>query len=414
MRCLRMGAASAATSSTDGARRPCSSARALTASASDWLARGPAPQAKLGVHVLVVRVRTGRAHQIEDGLDHAVADGQAAHEALGRHQLLASHGGGGLCGFCAGGLDQHAALGFPVRIADVDLHQEAVKLGFGQRIGALLLDRVLGGEHVERARQVVALASHCDVVFLHGLKQRRLGARAGAVDLVGHQQLGEDRALDEAEMAAALRRLVEHLGAENVGRHQIGRELHTPRRDAKDGAHGFDQPCLGKAGQPDQQAMATGQKRDQRQIDHIALAEDRLADLGPGLADRIERSACGIGHGLVEIDGIGCGGHGLAPRANRSRVVTLPAICPAIRPASQPDGRLAKGLQSRCERRTGRSAVRCGLLKTRDDSAGRLRQIGGKSPTPQAGVMASPQTTCRCGDGARSWNDCQSLVIACK
>ena len=38
-----------------------------------------------------------------------------------------------------------------VRIVDVDLHQEAVELRFGQRIGAFLLDRVLRREHMERA-----------------------------------------------------------------------------------------------------------------------------------------------------------------------------------------------------------------------------------------------------------------------
>lgn len=49
----------------------------------------------------------------------------------------------------------------------------------------------------------LALAGNGDVVLLHRLQQRRLGARRGAVDLVGHQELGEDGALDEAEGAAA-------------------------------------------------------------------------------------------------------------------------------------------------------------------------------------------------------------------
>ena len=34
-----------------------------------------------------------------------------------------------------------------------DLQQETVELGFGQRIGALLLDRVLRGQHEERIGQ---------------------------------------------------------------------------------------------------------------------------------------------------------------------------------------------------------------------------------------------------------------------
>ena len=56
----------------------------------------------------------------------------------------------------AGGLEQHAPLGVAVGIDHVDLQEEAVELGLGEGIGAFLLERVLGGEHVERARQVVA------------------------------------------------------------------------------------------------------------------------------------------------------------------------------------------------------------------------------------------------------------------
>ena len=58
----------------------------------------------------------------------------------------------------AGGLEQDAPLGLELGIEDVDLHQEAVELGFRQRIGAFLLQRVLGGQHMERRGQVVARA----------------------------------------------------------------------------------------------------------------------------------------------------------------------------------------------------------------------------------------------------------------
>ncbi len=60
----------------------------------------------------------------------------------------------------AGGFDQHAALGHTVGIVHVDLEQEAVELGFRQRVGAFMLDRVLGREHMEGARQVMPLAGN--------------------------------------------------------------------------------------------------------------------------------------------------------------------------------------------------------------------------------------------------------------
>ena len=132
---------------------------------------------------------TRRAHELEDRVDHGFADRQAAHQALRRDQLVGGHRRLRLALVGAGGVEQDAALGVAVGIIDVDLHQEAVELRFGQRIGAFLLERVLRREHMEGLRQVVARAGDGDVLLLHRLQQRRLGARGGAVDLVGHQQV---------------------------------------------------------------------------------------------------------------------------------------------------------------------------------------------------------------------------------
>ena len=95
---------------------------------------------------------------------------------FGRAFLL-THGGG----------EQHAAFGFQIGIADIDLQQETVELGFGQGIGAFLLQRILCRQHMEQARQVVARARDRHMLFLHRLQQRRLGARGRAIDFVGHQ-----------------------------------------------------------------------------------------------------------------------------------------------------------------------------------------------------------------------------------
>ena len=83
-------------------------------------------------------------------------------------------------------LDENPAFRRAIGIGDVDLHEKAIELRLGQRIGALLLQRILRREHMERARQIVPFAGDRDVIFLHRLKQRRLGARTGPVDLVGH------------------------------------------------------------------------------------------------------------------------------------------------------------------------------------------------------------------------------------
>ena len=232
---------------------------------------------------------TRRAHEVEDGLDHALADRQAADEALGVHERLGIHDRLRLVLFGAGGLDQDAPLGLAVRIADVDLEQEAVELGLGQGIGALLLDGVLGRQHVEGLRQVVPLAADRDVVLLHGLQQGGLGARARAVDLVRHEKLGEDRALHETEGAAAVGALVEDFGAEDVGGHQVGRELDAAGVEAEHGAERLDELRLGEAGDADEKAVAAGEKGDQGQVDDLFLAEDDRVDGLPGAPDSLKR-----------------------------------------------------------------------------------------------------------------------------
>ncbi len=110
-------------------------------------------------------------------------------------------------------------------VAHLDLEQEAVELGFGQGVGALLLDRVLSGEDSEVLAQAVPIALDGHLPLLHGLEQGALGLGGCAVDLVGEQELGEDRSLGQAEGA---RLEVEDIGAEDVARHQVGRELDAP------------------------------------------------------------------------------------------------------------------------------------------------------------------------------------------
>ena len=100
-------------------------------------------------------------------------------------------------------------------IADQHLEHEAVDLRLGQRIGALGLDRVLGRQHQERVRHLEGLAADRDLALLHHFEQRALHLGRRAVDLVGQQQVGEDRAERGVELAGLL---VVDPRADQVGR----------------------------------------------------------------------------------------------------------------------------------------------------------------------------------------------------
>ena len=97
----------------------------------------------------------------------------------------------------------------PRRIADADPQQEPVELRLGQRIRALVLDRVLRREDDERRLEQARLALDRHLPLLHRLEQRGLRLRRSSVDLVGEQEVREDRPgpkLEVAELLAVDRR----------------------------------------------------------------------------------------------------------------------------------------------------------------------------------------------------------------
>ena len=119
---------------------------------------------------------------------------------------------------------EHVGLGLGGRIAEREPDHEAVDLRLGQRIRALVLDRVLGREDQERPRQLVRHRVDGDVALLHALEQARLRLRRRAVDLVDEHDVGEDRTRPELEARLTL---VVDLGADDVGRQEVGRALHA-------------------------------------------------------------------------------------------------------------------------------------------------------------------------------------------
>ena len=120
-----------------------------------------------------------------------------------------------------------------------------------------MLDGVLGGEHEERLGQRERLAADRHLALLHRLEQRALHFGRRSVDLVGQQDVGEDRARLHGEVAGAL---VEDLGADEVGGEQVGRELHPPERARHRRGEGADGEGLGKSGHAFEQHVAVGQE----------------------------------------------------------------------------------------------------------------------------------------------------------
>ena len=168
-------------------------------------------------------------------------------------------------------------------IADVDREHEAVELGLGQRIGAFLLDRVLRGHDEERRLEVERVRARRDLVFLHGLQERGLGLGGRAVDLVGQDDVGEDRPLHEPEASACRWSWSSSMISVPVMSLGIRSGVNWMRLNFRCSARARVATVkrLGQARHADRQAVAAGEEADQHLLDHLLLADDHLVDLAP-------------------------------------------------------------------------------------------------------------------------------------
>ena len=117
-----------------------------------------------------------------------------------------------------------------------------------------------------------------DGALLHGFEQRGLRFGRGAVDLVGQDQVGEDRPGLEAQSLGAMIVTFNDHAADDVGGHQIGRELNARILQMQDAAQRSQQRGLAEAGHAFEQNMAAGEQADENAIDHVLLADDDLSD----------------------------------------------------------------------------------------------------------------------------------------
>ena len=165
------------------------------------------------------------------------------------------------------------------QIIEHGVEQEAIELRFGQRIGAFQLDGVLRRQNKERRFDLVLMPAHRARQLLHGFEQRRLRLGRRAVDFVGQQDVGEDRPGHEGPGAAAGAGLfLNDVGAGDVGRHQVRRELDALEHQAERLGQRPHQQRLGRSRQAGDQAVAAHEQRDHHLFDDLFLSDNDLAD----------------------------------------------------------------------------------------------------------------------------------------
>ncbi|OEI69579.1 hypothetical protein Cus16_0186 [Curtobacterium sp. ER1/6] len=163
-----------------------------------------------------------------------------------------------------------------VGVADRRAHQEPVELRLRQAVRAGLLDGVLRRDDHERCRQGVACAVDGDGGLLHRLEQRRLGLRAGPVDLVGEHDVREDRTAVEVEL---LRALVVDADARDVPGQQVRCELDAVGGPLHALRHRAREARLARPGDVLEQQVALAQHGRDGQSDDERLAQEDLLDV---------------------------------------------------------------------------------------------------------------------------------------
>jgi hypothetical protein len=263
--------------------------------------RGAQPQAG---------VRAGGRDEVE----HVALDRRRGVEPPGRADEACDVGGvghGGEVGERVGDLLalEHVELGGPVRVADAEPGHEPVALRLGERVRALHLHGVLGGDDEERARQGVGGAVDRGLRLLHALQQGRLRLGGRAVDLVPDDDVGEHRAGAELELVG-LR--AEDVDPGEVAGQQVRGELDPADRAVDAPRERLGERRLADAGDVLEQQVPLGEQHGDGQPHQLGAAGDHTLD------PRADQAG-----GVDELVELGRGRHGL------QHVFSLEDLCEA-------------------------------------------------------------------------------------
>ncbi|COW21083.1 Uncharacterised protein [Mycobacterium tuberculosis] len=170
---------------------------------------------------------------------------------------------------------QHRGLVSLGEVAQFQPDREPIQLRLRQWICALVFDRIVGRQNDEWHCQFMGLAIDAHLALGHCLQQCRLRLRRRPVDLVGEQQVGENRPGPEFETTGL------HVidgRAEQIGRQQIRRELHSGEIEPQRGGEGSRDQRLAEAGEIFDEHVATGEHGGEDECQCRALPHHHTFD----------------------------------------------------------------------------------------------------------------------------------------
>ena len=155
-----------------------------------------------------------------------------------------------------------------LRIAHAGSDQKTVHLGLRQRVGADLLDRVLGGNDKERKERIGHSFNGYTPLF-HRLQHCTLGLGHGAVDFVHQQQIIENGPPEEGEFPLFP---VKDGKTGNIGGQEVAGALQPAECHAEHTRQGKGKGGFAESGNILEQDMSAGQQGCQRKPERLCLA----------------------------------------------------------------------------------------------------------------------------------------------
>lgn len=176
-----------------------------------------------------------------------------------------------------GATAQDFALVSRVGVANAQSHKETIQLRLRQRVGTVVFERVLRGQHHERPAERVGAAVNGDLPLVHRFQQGGLGFRGGAVDFISEEKIGENRAGFELEFVGMR---IEDTNAGNVGGEHIGGELEAVETAIDGAGKGVGERSFADAGYILNQQVATGEQTSQAEANDLGFAPERGLQAG--------------------------------------------------------------------------------------------------------------------------------------
>ena len=283
MRCRSTGSSDLRMSPMATAARPSWAASDLAARAMFWLARVPGAPSD----VFLDEVRAPRRPSAEWPQPGLRCTGRvpAASETLphGRHEFQQFHRGNTRSNSTLPApVDCRTTADFLVvgQVGHHDREHEAVLLGLGQGIRALLLHRVLRSQHVERLGQRVASCPPIVTCF-SCMTSSSAAWVLGGVRLISSAM---SRFVNTGPLTNFVKRRPVVWSSSRISVPVMsegirsGRELDAFEVHVENASQGGDQDRLGGAGRAKEHAMATGKEAGQDLLDRLVLADNYLLD----------------------------------------------------------------------------------------------------------------------------------------